>query len=206
MVGLKNTAKLLETLGHTVEEAGPNLDGDALGDGMVKTICAAMAATFEARSLQLGREMGENDFEPITMHYIRMGQTTPGQELYKANHAFQTAALTFDRFMTDGGYDLVLAPTLSRQPEVLGVLSLDPKDFKAYGEAVSTFAPWCAPFNQMGAPAMSVPLHWTDDDLPLGMMFGARYGNERLLFQLAGQLERAAPWADKRPPVWVGDL
>ena len=58
----------------------------------------------------------------------------------------------------------------------------------------------------MGAPAMSVPLHWTDDNLPLGMMFGAAYGNERVLYQLAGQLERAQPWADKRPPVWVGDL
>ncbi len=205
-VGLKNTVKLLETLGHTVEEAAPALDGAALGEGMLKTICAAMAATFEARSLELGREMGEDDFEPVTLHYIKLGQTTPMLELYKADAAFQSAAITFEHFLTEGGYDLVLAPTLSRQPETLGVLSLNPKDFKAYGEAVMSFAPWCAPFNQMGAPAMSVPLHWTDDDLPLGMMFGAGYGNERLLFQLAGQLERAAPWVDRRPPVWVGDL
>ena len=206
MVGLKNTAKLLETLGHTVEEAAPALDGEALGQGMLSTICAAMAATAEARSQELGREMGEDDFEPMTLHYIKLGRETPMMELYKADAAFQTAAITFERFLTEGGYDLVLAPTLSRQPEVLGVLSLNPKDFGAYGEAVMSFAPWCAPFNQMGAPAMSVPLHWTDDNLPLGMMFGAAYGNERLLFQLAGQLERAAPWADKRPPVWVGDL
>ena len=206
MVGLKNTVKLLENLGHTVEEATPAFDGAALGDAMLKTLCAAMAAVFEARSLELGREMGDQDFEPISMHYIKIGQTTPMLELYKANNAFQTAAITYDRFLTEGGFDLVLSPTLSRQPDPLGVLGLNPKDFKAYGEAVTTFAPWCAPFNQMGAPAMSVPLHWSDDNLPLGMMFGAAYGNERLLFQLAGQLERAAPWADKRPPVWVGDL
>jgi len=127
-------------------------------------------------------------------------------EVDKANSAFQVAAFTYEQFLIDGGYDMILAPTLARQPDPLGVLGLNPKDFSAYGEAVTTFAPWCAPFNQMGAPAMSVPLHWTDDNLPLGMMFGAAYGNERLLFQLAGQLERAAPWADKRPPVWVGDL
>ncbi|MEL7103964.1 MAG: amidase, partial [Pseudomonadota bacterium] len=65
-------------------------------------------------------------------------------------------------------------------------------------------APWCAISNQAGSAAMSVPLHWTAEDLPIGMMFGARCGNEWELYQLAGQLERAAPWADRRPPVWVG--
>jgi amidase/6-aminohexanoate-cyclic-dimer hydrolase len=65
-------------------------------------------------------------------------------------------------------------------------------------------------FNQMGFPAMSVPLHWTGPKpgapagLPIGMMFGARFGQEGLLLALAGQLERAAPWAHRRPPVWVG--
>ena len=206
MVGLKNTVKILESLGHNVEEASPALDGATLGQAMVNTICGALAAVHEARSAELGRELGEHDFEPVSLHYIKLGQTTPMMQVDKANNAFQAAAFTFEQFLIDGGYDMILAPTLSRQPDPLGVLGLSPSNFKAYGEAVSTFAPWCAPFNQIGAPAMSVPLHWTDDNLPLGMMFGARYGNERLLFQLAGQLERAAPWADKRPPVWVGDL
>lgn len=206
MVGLKNTVKLLEALGHKVEEASPALDGEALGKGMMAAICGALAAVHEARSAELGRELGEHDFEPISLHYIKLGQTMPMMEVDKANSAFQAAAFAYEQFLIDGDYDMILAPTLSRQPDPLGVLGLNPKDFSAYGEAVTTFAPWCAPFNQMGAPAMSVPLHWTDDNLPLGMMFGAAYGNERLLFQLAGQLERAAPWADKRPPVWVGDL
>jgi amidase/6-aminohexanoate-cyclic-dimer hydrolase len=56
----------------------------------------------------------------------------------------------------------------------------------------------------MGAAAMSVPLHWTDDQLPIGMMFGGRCGDEERLFGLAAQLERAQPWAHRRPPVWVG--
>lgn len=206
MAGLTRTVKILETLGHHVEEAGPELDGDALGNGMLMAICAAMAAVHATRSAELGRELGNADFEPMSMHYIKLGQTTPMMELDKANSAFQTAAITYDQFLKDGGFDLVLAPVLARKPDPLGVLGLSPKDFKAYGEAVTTFAPWCAPFNQMGAPAMSVPLHWTDDNLPIGMMFGAAYGDERLLFQLAGQLERAAPWADRKPPIWVGDL
>jgi len=99
---------------------------------------------------------------------------------------------------------MVLSPTMSRAPDKTGILSLNPADMDAYTEAVTTFAPWCAISNQAGTPAMSVPLHWTKDGLPIGMMFGARCGNEWELYQLAGQLERAAPWAHRRPPVWVG--
>ena len=78
------------------------------------------------------------------------------------------------------------------------------------GAAVASFAPLCPLFNQMGAPAMSVPLHWTGptetapQGLPIGMMFGGRCGSEGLLFSLAGQLERADPWIDRVPTVWVG--
>ena len=102
---------------------------------------------------------------------------------------------------------MTLSATLTRAPEKLGVMALTAPD--TMGEAVQTFAPHCAVFNQMGAPAMSVPLHWTSptstapSGLPLGMMFGSRYGTESLLFALAGQLERAAPWAHRKPPVWV---
>ena len=106
--------------------------------------------------------------------------------------------------MDEGGYDVCLMPTLSRAPMMLGELSLSREDRDAYTEAVTTFAPHTAVFNMMGAPAMSVPLHWTKENLPLGMMFGARCGEERLLYALAGQLERAAPWPGKRPPVFVG--
>jgi amidase/6-aminohexanoate-cyclic-dimer hydrolase len=79
-------------------------------------------------------------------------------------------------------------------------------DTQKMGEAVAGFAPHCAVFNHTGAPAMSVPLHWTAPTatapagLPIGMMFGARYGQEGLLLALAGQLERAAPWAHRKPP------
>lgn len=200
--GLDDTVKLLQELGHTAEEADPQLDGEALGKGMLMVIAGHTAAMAEARGAELGRTLGEDDLEPVTLHYVELGKTIPMNELVRADHAFIEAALKYHAWMDAGGYDAVLMPTLSRKPDPLGVLSLSPADFDAYGPAVTTFAPWCAVYNQMGAPAMSVPLHWTDDGLPIGMMFGARYGEEGLLYRLAGQLERAKPWAGKRPDVY----
>jgi len=204
MEGLQATARLLESLGHHVEEAAPALDGEALGKGLMMTVSAAMAMVLSAREEELGRALGDNEVEAVTARFREFGNTIPMVELMRANQASIQAGMDFDGFMVAGGYDMVLAPTLSRAPEKLGVLSLSPADVDQYGEAVTTFAPWCAVFNQIGAPAMSVPLHWTPDNLPIGMMLGARCGQERELFRLAGQLERAAPWAQRKPPVWVG--
>ncbi|MEM9841599.1 MAG: amidase [Pseudomonadota bacterium] len=202
--GLDATRKLLEALGHHVEEAGPDLDGEALGKSLIATVSAAIAMVMEARGEALGRSLGPDDMEPVTARFVEFGNSIPMKELMKATQASITAGLVYDRFLVDGGYDMVLSPTISRVPDKIGVLSLNPDDVDAYTEAVTTFAPWCAISNQAGSPAMSVPLHWTDENLPIGMMFGARCGEEWALYQLAGQLERAAPWAHRRPPFWVG--
>jgi amidase/6-aminohexanoate-cyclic-dimer hydrolase len=202
--GLDATRKLLEDLGHVVEEAGPNLDGDLLGKSLMVTVSAAIAMVMEARGEALGRQLGPEDMEPVTARFVELGNSIPMKELMKATQASITAGLQYEHFLVDGGYDMVLSPTMSRVPDKIGVLSLNPEDMDAYTQAVTTFAPWCAISNQAGSPAMSVPLHWTAENLPIGMMFGARCGNEWELYQLAGQLERAAPWAHRRPPIWVG--
>ena len=202
--GLDHTRALLEALGHVVEEAGPVMDGDALGKGVLMTISAAMAMIMEDREKALGRELGPDDMEVVTLRMREFGKTVPMAELMRANQAAINAAMAYEHFLDEGQYDFTLSPTLSREPDPLGRLSLSPDDLDDYGQAVTTFAPWCAVFNQMGGPAMSVPLHWSTNNLPIGMMFGGRCGTERDLFKLAGQLERAAPWADRKPPVWVG--
>ena len=202
--GLAATTKLLEDLGHTVEVNGPQFDGEALGKGLMVTVSAAIAMVMEARGEALGRELGPDDMEPVTARFVEFGNSIPMKELMKANQASITAGLIYDRFLVDGGYDMILSPTMSRAPDKLGVLSLNPESMEGYTEAVTSFAPWCAISNQAGSPAMSVPLHWTAENLPIGMMFGARCGQEWELYQLAAQLERAAPWVDRRPPFWVG--
>ena len=102
-----------------------------------------------------------------------------------------------------GTYDLFPCrpPWPSRQRGPLGPLGLSPPNIGDYGRAISAFSPYTALQNQTGVPAMSVPLFWNAEGLPIGMMFTAPYAREDLLFSLAGQLEAARPWADRRPPV-----
>lgn len=207
--GLEATAKLLERLGHVVVEAGPVLNGEALGKGALFTIGANIAAQLDEYGAARGRPVGDDEIEPITAGMVRLGRTVPMVELAKANNAFITAAIQYEHFLDAGGFDMTLSPTLHRAPDLLGTMALT-ADQQTMAEAVAGFAPHCAVFNQMGAPAMSMPVHWTaptataPGGLPIGMMFGARYGAEGLLLSLAGQIERAAPWAHRKPPEWVG--
>jgi len=202
--GIDRTIKLLTDLGHHVEAAAPDLDGAALSKAHLMTISGSIAAVFDDRADVLDRPLGEDDLEMVTRRMYEFGKTVPMSEMARANAAAQMAAIVYEQFLDAGNYDFILAPTTARKPEKLGVMSLNPADLDAFGEAVASFSPWCSVFNQTGAPAISVPLHWTDDGLPIGMMFGGRYGAERELYQLAGQLEKAAPWIDRKPPVWVG--
>ena len=207
--GLEATARLLESLGHTVVEAGPLLNGEALGRAALFTISANIAAQLDEHGAARGRPVTDDEIEPVTAGMVRLGRTVPMVELAKANNVFITAAIQYEHFLDAGGFDLTLSPTLHRAPDLLGTMALTAEP-QAMGEAIAGFAPHCAVFNQMGAPAMSVPLHWTaptptaPGGLPIGMMFGARFGQEGLLLALAGQLERAAPWAHRKPPEWVG--
>ncbi|MEM7766418.1 MAG: amidase [Pseudomonadota bacterium] len=200
--GLTATADRLESVGHVVEAANPGLDGEALGKAFLMTISADLAETLRRREAALGRTLGESDLEPITRQIASLGNAVPMVELASANRAFQEAAIQYERWMHAGHFDIALMPALSRAPDPLGRLSLSPSDPEDYNTAVTTFAPHCAVYNQIGCPAMSVPLHWTEAGLPIGMMFGARMGEERLLYQLAGQIERAFPWADRKPNVF----
>jgi amidase/6-aminohexanoate-cyclic-dimer hydrolase len=98
-------------------------------------------------------------------------------------------------------HDILLTPTMCRPPHRLGVLDMESRDDKAYLDAVLASIGFTSLFNASGNPAMSVPLGWSRSGLPLGVQFVAAFGAEATLFRLAGQLETAAPWADRRPPL-----
>ncbi len=195
--GLDETVKLLLSLGHEVEEAAPDIDGAALAETLPRMVGAHLTASLDLWGEQRGRPVGEDEVELITWIMMHNARKVTGIQMARDETVLQTAAIAYARFMQR--YDVTLSPTITRKPEELGVLSLTPRDIATFGAGVSSFPAFCAFYNQTGAPAMSVPLHWTDDGLPLGMMFGAAYGGESLLFRLAGQLEQARPWFNKRP-------
>jgi amidase len=101
----------------------------------------------------------------------------------------------------EDGFDVLVTPTLATPPPRLGYL-IEPETARI---RLAQTMPFTAQLNVSGQPGISLPLHWSSDGLPIGIQFVARYGDEGLLLRLAGQLEEAAPWRDRRPPVFAVD-
>jgi amidase/6-aminohexanoate-cyclic-dimer hydrolase len=196
--GLDETVKLLLSLGHEVEEASPAMDGPAVAETLARMVGAHLTASMDLWGEQRGHPVTEDEIEPVNWAMMRNARNTTGVQMARDEVTLQTASIAYARLMQR--FDVTLSPTITRKPEMLGVMNLSPKDMRGFAAALTTFPAFCAFYNQTGAPAMSVPLHWTDDGLPLGIMFGAAYGNESLLYRLAGQLEQAKPWFNRRAP------
>lgn len=193
----REVARLCEDLGHTVEEAAPRLDGEALGRAMFAVVALHTAATFAARGRALGREMTPDDMEETTCGFVQLARGMAPTALIDADSAFMTAAIAVAEFQKT--FDLILTPVLAKPPLKLGEVALN-QPAAAQGAAFTAFCPFTALANQTGQPAMSVPLVWSEG-LPIGVQFAARLGEEETLFSLAHQLEQVRPWFDRRAPV-----
>lgn len=190
-------ARLCESLGHHVEEAGPQLDAAALGAASFATMGPAIAADIADRAKATGLNPADL-LEPITLAFAEYGKTFSGMDMARANVTMQSAAITVARFMER--FDVILSPTLAAPPLELGRINLSPGvGLDVWGQRAAVFSPFAQMANWTGQPAMSVPLGSSTDGLPIGVMFTGRYGEEALLLRLAAQLERAAPWAGRRP-------
>lgn len=190
-------ARLCESLGHRVEEASPALDAAALNAGFLAVVKMSVAQALRDRGAQRGRPVSPEEVETVTWIFADQGAKATALMIADANAAFQVAATAMGHFLTR--FDVLLSPTLAKPPAKLGILGLSPVDWAVFTKEVTTYSPFTALANMTGQPSMSVPLHWTPDGLPVGLMFTGRYGEEAQLLRLAAQLERAQPWAQKRP-------
>jgi amidase/6-aminohexanoate-cyclic-dimer hydrolase len=196
---LEDAAALCEGLGHRVEPARLSLDADAIGAAFRACIGVDLAARLERRGRERGRPVTQDEVETVTWVMAEQGKQVTGQTYAAARRTFDAAAVEVARLWDS--CDLLLTPTLAEPPGPLGRLGLSPANIGDYGRAIGAFSPYTALQNQTGVPAMSVPLFWNAEGLPIGVMFTAPYAREDLLFSLAGQLEAARPWADRRPPI-----
>ena len=191
---VKSTVSLLAELGHEVSQDGPVLPGDILAQAFTAIWTAGVVMTMDA----VGRGAPKSElFEPLTWACYEAGKKISGADYMNAVAALQAMGRTMARFLT--GYDLLVTPTLAQPPVPLG--SFTPSEeapFKAMGKTAE-FAAFTPIANGTGQPAMSVPLYWNKDGLPIGVQFIARFGEEGTLFRLAAQLEQARPWKDKKP-------
>ena len=190
-------ARLLESLGHDVTESAPAAmfdEGFPHNFGLI--IAADTEATFRAFETLLGRPIGEDEIEPRNASYRRTGAALDAVAYLQARSWFGMWARRMASWWS--GHDLLLTPTLGAPPPELGWFTAGPE---AEGRRVASFIPYTAQFNMTGQPAVTLPLHWTPDGLPVGVQLVAGYGREDLLVRVASQLEQAAPWADRYPLV-----
>jgi len=191
-------ARLLESLGHQVSESAPvaMFDPDFLGH-FTTIVAADIEATFQAFEVALGRRITDDEIEPRNAAYRKAGRELSVVPYLQARAWIGIWA----RRMADwwNSYDLLLTPTLGAPPPELGWFTAEGPEGE--GRRVVGFIPYTAQFNMTGQPAISLPLHWTPDGLPVGIQLAAAYGREDVLIRVASQVELAAPWADRRPPV-----
>lgn len=196
---VRNTAALLESLGHTVEDSWPA----ALADSSFSSKFGALWSTNMAVSRQrfadqIGRPLNDDEFE-----LMNRAQADFASQIPAADYVLGLAAVSQFRRAVQAwwseGWDLLLTPTLAKIPLKIGELANNPDHPMQPVVRAGEFVPFTPAFNTSGQPAISLPMHWTESGLPIGIQLVAAYGREDLLFQIAGQLEQAQPWAHRRP-------
>ena len=220
VAGLEETVGLCRELGHELVEAAPELDGRAFAKAFLTMICGETRAGIEEAEQLVGRKATADGFEPATWALYLLGRQFSAGDLAGALNRLYAMGQRLGAFFE--AYDVLLTPALAMPPLKRG--ALQPKggdllamkvlgrlnagrllrtlaDIDALAEETFAFIPCLPPFNVTGQPAMSVPLCWNGEGLPIGMQFVGRYGDEATLFRLAAQLEEARPWFDRVPPV-----
>jgi Asp-tRNA(Asn)/Glu-tRNA(Gln) amidotransferase A subunit family amidase len=192
---VRDAAALCERLGHHVEEADPPIERGALAAAGV-VIAASVAADLDTVAVRRGRPIGEDEVEPITWSSYQRGRAITGsayiQALRTAHGLGRAVAGFFER------YDILICSTLGSPAVPVGFLHGEPLDLEGYAARLFAFMPNTQAFNVTGQPAASLPLAMSAGGLPIGVQFVARQAEDALLFSLAGQIERAAPWAGRR--------
>jgi amidase len=192
------SARLCQDLGHVVEEASPAFDVEGLDVNYNRIFAAWAAANVQLRARALGKEPDPAGFEWVTWAMVELGRQIAAPDYVMMVHRLHGISREIAWFFET--YDVLLTPTLGEPPVELGVLDMMSEDLGAYTERLWRFSPFTYPFNVTGQPAMSVPLAWNPAGLPIGVHFVGRYGDEATLFRLAGQLEQAQPWGERRAP------
>jgi amidase len=191
-------ARLLESLGHHVAESSPEaMFEEPFVRHFAAIVAADTEATMQAFEMLIGRAIGEDEIEPRNAAYRRAGLDLGAVAYLRSRAWIGMWARRMAAWWTD--HDLLLTPTLGAPPPELGWFTAE--GLRGEGRRAMSFIPYTSQFNMTGQPAVSLPLHWTPDGLPVGVQLVAGYGREDLLVRVASQVEQAAPWRDRRPPV-----
>jgi amidase len=199
---LQDAARLCESLGHTVVEADPTALAWADLPRLFLTVFESWVGHAVAYwERVLGKTVARENLEPVTWDLYQGSQRITGAAYLVTWEELQRFSRKVACWYDDGGWDVLLSPTMRIPPTALGSFDPSPDDPGRSIRIALSFVAFTRTQNITGDPAMSVPLYWNRDNIPIGVQFAARYGGEATLFRLAAQLEKARPWADRRPSV-----
>ena len=186
----EDASALLASLGHEVEDVEFPFGQDVVP--MFEILWYAMATLAPIDPAQ------EDQLLPLTRYLRGRGQALSAPELLFSQAYLQSIMRGAMKILNE--YDAVLSPTLASPPVPVGYF--DEVEPAENFERQKRFTPYTALYNLSGQPAVSVPLHWNDAGLPIGVMLAGRMGEESTLIELSAQLETARPWKDRHPPIW----
>ncbi len=196
---VEKTARVCEALGHRVFEGAPSVSTELLVGAFMAVWAAGAAATVDGIAALRGKPASRDEVEPTTWALVEAGRQVSASTYLMSMAALQRVARQVARFFEDT--DLWLTPTLAEPPVELGSFAATQDDPMAAVARAFAFSPFTPLANITGQPAMSVPVEFDTDGLPIGVHFTARTGDEATLLRTAAQLEEACPWRERLPRV-----
>jgi len=201
---VEQIARVCETMGHHVEAAKPEVDLQPYFSALGVFWGASMRYACDRLALRMKRPVDRHHLEPVTLKVYENAAKFSTADVIRAR-----AALNFTRRQMGAffeRYDLLLTPTIAQLPVPVGTIDQNQEvSLEKWLEGTSQFNAFTSLFNATGLPAISLPLCQSSAGLPIGIQFAARFGEEDLLIRIAGAFEQALPWADRKPPIHVGN-
>jgi amidase len=200
----ESAARTLESLGHSVEVSHPAaLDDEGYIAQFLVRWTAGVAAGLDFWGMRTGKQVTAEDVEPCTWALAEQGWSNSAAAYLSAIGYAQIVSRAVLSWWQD--FDLLLTPTMAQPPAEIGTIGTGRDDESPLApiERSIPYAAFTAAFNATGQPAISLPLHWSEAGLPIGVQLVGDLGREDLLLQVASQLEQAEPWAERRPPTFA---
>lgn len=197
---VERAAAQLEDLGHHVMPACPQADHTGMMHAWTKIVACGTALWINSTLQAKGRDLRQGDVQGVARSAVAYADQISGPDYLAAVNKIHA----YGREMAAGfaDYDIILSATLAEPPAKVGRFTHEREDYETYRVGpggVFEYSPFCAAFNASGQPAASVPLHWTNEGLPVGVHLAAAFGQDATLIALCAELEHAAPWSHRKP-------
>lgn len=202
--GVEKAAKTCESLGHCVEEAELAYNWEALMNAFVDLYSSSHPYGVELLEQASSLRSGLSTRETCNLAMLAHAKQLTMLEFTRHINELMVICRQVGNFFTQ--YDVLITPVMNRPALPIGEMNANAPDLTAplwFERQFTDYASFTPVYNATGQPAMSLPLHHSDDGLPIGVQFAARHGDEATLFQLGGQLEQAMPWQNRKPPISI---